>query len=96
MVPHSIITVSLATAMLPLLSSYAADGNLAAVGSSVSSTLRSAYALVVPVAVLFAVMALDIAHVIWGYGSAAADYDNFAPVPGAVRRSGWCCSPRTT
>ena len=24
-------------------------------------------------------MALDIAHVIWGYGSAAADYDNFAP-----------------
>ncbi len=33
MVPHSIITVSLATAMLPLLSSYAAEGNLAAVGS---------------------------------------------------------------
>ena len=24
-------------------------------------------------------MALDIAHVIWGYGSAAADYGNFAP-----------------
>jgi putative peptidoglycan lipid II flippase len=79
MVPHSIITVSLATAMLPLLSRYAADGNLAAVGTSVSSTLRSAYALVVPVAVLFAVMALDTAHVIWGYGSAADDYDNFAP-----------------
>ena len=54
MVPHSIITVSLATAMLPLLSSYAADGNLAAVGSAVSATLRSAYALVVPVAALFA------------------------------------------
>ncbi len=79
MVPHSIITVSLATAMLPLLSRYAAEGNLAAVGSSVSSTLRSAYALVVPVAVIFALMALDVAHVIWGYGSAAADYDNFAP-----------------
>ena len=79
MVPHSIITVSLATAMLPLLSRYAADGNLAAVGRSVSNTLRSAYALVVPVAVLFAVMALDTAHVIWGYGSAADDYDNFAP-----------------
>ena len=29
MVPHSIITVSLATAMLPMLSSYAADGRLA-------------------------------------------------------------------
>jgi putative peptidoglycan lipid II flippase len=79
MVPHSIITVSLATAMLPLLSSYAAEGNLAAVGRSVAGTLRSAYALVVPVAVIFALMALDTAHVIWGYGSAAADYGNFAP-----------------
>jgi putative peptidoglycan lipid II flippase len=79
MVPHSIITVSLATAMLPLLSSYAAEGNLAAVGRSVAGTLRSAYALVVPVAVLFALMAMDTAHVIWGYGSAAADYGNFAP-----------------
>ena len=80
MVPHSIITVSLATAMLPMLSSYAADGQpRARSGPPVSSTLRSAYALVVPVAVLFAVMALDIAHVIWGYGSAAADFGNFAP-----------------
>ena len=79
MVPHSIITVSLATAMLPMLSSYAASGNLAAVGSAVSSTLRSAYALVVPIAVLFTLMALDIAQVIWGYGSAAADFGNFAP-----------------
>ena len=32
-----------------------------------------------PVAALFAVMALDTAHVIWGYGSAAADFGNFAP-----------------
>ncbi|MET0840487.1 MAG: lipid II flippase MurJ, partial [Marmoricola sp.] len=79
MVPHSIITVSLATAMLPMLSSYAASGNLAAVGSAVSSTLRSAYALVVPIAALFTLMALDIAQVIWGYGSAAADFGNFAP-----------------
>ena len=79
MVPHSIITVSLATAMLPLLSRYAAEGDLASIGRSVSSTLRSAYALVVPVAVLYFVMALDLAHVIWGYGSAAADFGNFAP-----------------
>jgi putative peptidoglycan lipid II flippase len=71
--------VSLATAMLPLLSSYAADGRLADVGNAVSSTLRSAYALVIPVAVMFSVMSVDIANVIWGYGSAAADFDNFAP-----------------
>ncbi len=79
MVPHAIITVSLATAMLPMLSSYAADGRLRDVGSAVSSTLRSAYALVIPVAVMFSVMSVDIANVIWGYGSAAADFENFAP-----------------
>ena len=79
MVPHSVITVSLATAMLPLLSRYAAEGDLASVGSAVSSTLRSAYALVVPVAVLYSVMSLELAQVIWGYGSGAADYGNFAP-----------------
>ena len=32
-----------------------------------------------PIAALFAVMALDVAHVIWGYGSAKADFSNFAP-----------------
>jgi len=79
MVPHSIITVSLATAILPMLSSYAAEGRLSAVAGAVSSTLRSAYALVVPVAALLAVMSLDIANLIWGYGSAAADFGNFAP-----------------
>jgi len=78
-VPHSIITVSLATAMLPMLSAYAADDRLRDVGRAVTSTLRSAYALVVPVAVLFSVMSVDIANVIWGYGSAAADFGNFAP-----------------
>jgi putative peptidoglycan lipid II flippase len=79
MVPHSIITVSLATAMLPLLSTYAAEGQLSRIGSAVSSTLRSAWALVIPVAALLTVMSLDIANVIWGYGGAAADFGNFAP-----------------
>ena len=79
MVPHAIITVSLATAMLPLLSSYAARGDLASVGRAVSSTLRSAYALIVPAAAFLAVMALDTAHVVWAYGSAQADFGTFAP-----------------
>lgn len=79
MVPHSIITVSLATAVLPLLSQHASDGDVAAIGRQVSRTLRSALALVVPVAVLYAVMALDLAQVIWGYGAASRDYASFAP-----------------
>lgn len=78
-VPHSIITVSLATAALPLLSSYAARGQLSRLASTVSSTLRAAWALVVPVAALVSVMGLEVANVVWGYGSARADYANFAP-----------------
>jgi putative peptidoglycan lipid II flippase len=78
-VPHSIITVSLATAMLPLLSRYAAAQDLKAIGRAVSSTIRSAYALIVPAAVFLAVMARDTAHVVWGYGSARAEFGNFVP-----------------
>ena len=37
MVPHAIVTVSLATAILPRLSSYATDGRLDEVGSTVGS-----------------------------------------------------------
>jgi len=79
MVPHSIVTVSLATAVLPLLSARAADGDLAAVATSLASTLRTALAVVVPFAALLPVIALDLAHVIWGYGAAADDFDRYAP-----------------
>ncbi|MBV9830597.1 MAG: murein biosynthesis integral membrane protein MurJ [Marmoricola sp.] len=79
MVPHSIITVSLATAMLPLLSRYAAEHDLPAIGRAVSSTIRSAYALIVPAAAFLALMARDTSHIVWGYGSASADFGNFAP-----------------
>jgi putative peptidoglycan lipid II flippase len=77
MVPHSIITVSLATAVLPRLSAYAADGNHRALGDAVSSTLRSTYALVLPVAALLPVVASDLANIVWAYGSAHASYTRF-------------------
>ena len=41
MVPHAIVTVSLATAMLPRLSAFAADSDLRGVARSVASTLRT-------------------------------------------------------
>jgi putative peptidoglycan lipid II flippase len=78
-VPHSIITVSLATAMLPLLSRYAAERDLRAIGRAVSSTIRSAYALIVPAAAFLALMAHDVAHVVWAYGSARTSSGIFAP-----------------
>jgi len=79
MVPHSIVTVSLATAILPRLAARAADGDLAAMSRSLSATMRSALALVIPFAALLPVVATDSAHLLWGYGAGRDDYDLFAP-----------------
>ncbi|RLV48428.1 murein biosynthesis integral membrane protein MurJ, partial [Nocardioides mangrovicus] len=79
MVPHSIATVSLATAMLPRLSAAAADGDLRGVGAGVAATMRTTYALVVPVVVLLPVVALDVSDVVYGYGAAQRSFALFAP-----------------
>ena len=79
MVPHSIITVSLSTAILPRLAARAADGDLAALSRSLSSTMRSALALVIPFAALVPVVATDAAHLLWGYGAGRDDYELFGP-----------------
>ncbi|QNN54431.1 murein biosynthesis integral membrane protein MurJ [Nocardioides mesophilus] len=78
MVPHAIVTVSLATAMLPRLSAHAADEDLRGVGSNVAETLRTALALIVPVAVLFPLVANEIGNLVWGYGAARSTYQDFA------------------
>ena len=79
MVPHSIITVSLATAVLPRLSALAADDDRAALADTLMVALRSALSVVVPFALLLPLVARDAAHVIWGYGAGRDTYQNFAP-----------------
>ena len=71
MVPHSIVTVSLATAMLPRLSAYAASGDRVALAGSLSRTLRSALAVIVPFVALLPVIAPDLARVVFAHGAAA-------------------------
>ncbi len=78
MVPHSIATVSLATAMLPQLAAFAADRDLRGVGRSVGSTLRTTYALIVPFALLLPVVALDLSRVMIGYGAGRQSVGDFA------------------
>ena len=78
MVPHAIATVSLATAVLPRLSQHAADGDLRALGDRVSSTTRTALALVVPFAAVLPVVALPLSEVVFGYGAASRTYGDFA------------------
>jgi putative peptidoglycan lipid II flippase len=78
MVPHSIATVSLATAMLPRLSAFAADQDLRGVARTVASTLRTAFALIIPFALLLPVIALDLSNVMIGYGAARESVPDFA------------------
>ncbi len=66
MVPHSIATVSLATATLPRLSRSAADDDLPAVSRQIASTTRTALALILPFALLLPVIALPLSNIVWG------------------------------
>ncbi|MFE5625145.1 murein biosynthesis integral membrane protein MurJ [Streptomyces virginiae] len=78
-VPQGIITVSLVTALMPRMSSAAADGDLAAVRRDVSYALRSSAALVVPAAALFAALAPWVMGSVFGYGrTGAADIEVMA------------------
>lgn len=79
MVSHSVITVSLATALLPLLSARAASGDLAGLAGALARTLRTALAVVVPVAALLPLVATDVGSLIFGWGAGAETSDNYAP-----------------
>lgn len=74
MVPHAIVTVSLATAALPRLSARAADGDLRGLAEVLGSTLRTSLAVVIPFAVLLPVITPDVALLTMGYGAARSDY----------------------
>jgi putative peptidoglycan lipid II flippase len=79
MVPHAIITVSLATAILPRLSGKAADGDLSGLAGTLAGTLRTALAVVVPFAFLLPVLAYDASKVLFGYGATATTFDHYVP-----------------
>ncbi|QZY29145.1 murein biosynthesis integral membrane protein MurJ [Nocardioides coralli] len=79
MVPHAIVTVSLATAVLPQMSRQAAEEDRAGLARTLVTTLRSALVVIVPVALLLPLVAVDVAHVIWGYGAGRTTYQLFAP-----------------
>jgi len=74
-VPHSVITVSLATAILPRLSASGASADVHRFTRMLDSTLRSSLAVVLPVAVLLPVIAVNLAHVLFGLGAGASSQD---------------------
>lgn len=73
LLPHSVITVSVVTAMLPALSRVAHDGRLGQVGADVAKTMRVVAALIVPIAMVLIVNGASVAILLFGYGAATPD-----------------------
>ena len=70
MLPHSVITVSIVTALLPALSRVAHEGRLRQVGADVAGAMRLVAALIVPIAVVLMVIGPNVARLLFGYGAA--------------------------
>jgi putative peptidoglycan lipid II flippase len=70
MVPHSVITVSLGTALLPRLSDHAADGQLGLVRDRLVSGIRICLAVIIPVAALLAGLAVPLVALLFDHGAA--------------------------
>lgn len=74
-VPHGVITVSLATAIIPTLAARAAEHDFARMRLELSRTLRLALMLIAPIAVAVACLGLPIASVLAGFGAARGNTD---------------------
>lgn len=77
MVPHAVITVSLATAVLPRLSSFAADGRFQSLAASLTETMRLTFALVAPALTMVVVLAPEVADLFFGWSGNPDDAARF-------------------
>lgn len=73
MLPHSVITVSLVTALLPQLSRSAHERRLDIVGSQLGRSIRVIGALILPVAGALIVISPQLARLLFGFGAATRD-----------------------
>ena len=69
--PHSLLTVSLATAMLPSASRLAAAHDLAGVAAETTRTMRLAATFLLPSSVAFLVLGLPFTRLAFGHGAGA-------------------------
>lgn len=69
MLPHSIITVSIITALLPRLSRQAHDKDLSAFGGELSTSLRLVSALIIPSAIFLLATGPWLGSLLYGYGA---------------------------
>ncbi|MBB1510557.1 murein biosynthesis integral membrane protein MurJ [Tessaracoccus sp. MC1756] len=73
--PHSLITVSLATAMLPSASRLAASGDTDGVSQEFMKTVRLALIVIVPAAVVFLALAQPTTGILFGQGAGRSSSD---------------------
>ena len=73
MLPQSVVTVSVVTALLPALSGLAADGRLDVVRDKLGWALRTTNALVIPMAAAFVVLGVPIAVLLFRHGDFTTD-----------------------
>ncbi|MFV2017489.1 murein biosynthesis integral membrane protein MurJ [Micromonospora sp. LOL_023] len=69
MMAHGIIAVSVITALMPRMSSAAADGRLADVAADLSRGTRTVTAVLAPIAVCYAVLATPLSTALFRYGA---------------------------
>jgi putative peptidoglycan lipid II flippase len=74
-IPHSLITVSLATAMLTSASRLSLAGDLAGTAAEVTRTLRLALTALLPASVGMVIFGLPIARLVFGFGAGQRDAD---------------------
>ena len=70
MLPQSVITISIVTAMLPSLSRIAHSGQMEQVARDITSTMRLVASFIVPIGVILMVIGPGIAMLLFGYGAA--------------------------
>ncbi|MGV9883194.1 murein biosynthesis integral membrane protein MurJ [Streptomyces sp. NPDC003006] len=73
MLPQSIVTVSLVTALLPRMSRAAAEGRIPDLRADLSRVLRISGVVIVPAAFLFLALGPQIASLLFAHGAADAD-----------------------
>lgn len=78
MLPHSVITVSIVTALLPALSRIAHSGRLHQVGADVAGAMRLVAALIIPIGAVLMIVSPGIAVLLFGYGAATPDQAQLA------------------
>ena len=68
--PHSIVTVSVVTALMPRMSRAVHDGDLAAVRHDLAGGMRLVGAALVPASILLGLLGPQLAELLLGYGNA--------------------------